>query len=331
VATTIRDVAHRAGVSIATVSRALRDADSVTPETRARVAAAAADLEYVPNRLGRQLAERRHAANGIVFPDLSGPYFAEVIVGYEAVAAELGRSVLVLSTHGREGAPEMVRDLAARTDGMVLFGQTVSREVLRSLARRGMPLVMMAGKPFDDIDSVNSENHSSAEALAEHLAEAGARTVTFVGDPDSSPDFAERLEGIRTGARRHQVRVTVRATAEFSEESGAQFAETVLRSGRLPDAFACGNDELALGLMTGLRSGGVSVPADVLISGWDDLMAARFAGLTTVRQPRRELGAAAARMLDELIRGDRDAPRHEVLPTELIVRSSTTPTPGGSR
>ena len=88
-ATTIRDVAHRAGVSIATVSRALRDADSVTPETRARVTQAATELEYVPSQLGRQLAQGRHAANGIVFPDLSGPYYAEVVLGYESVAAQL--------------------------------------------------------------------------------------------------------------------------------------------------------------------------------------------------------------------------------------------------
>ena len=88
----------------------------------------------MPSHLGRQLAERRHAANGIVFPDLSGPYFAEVVLGYEEVAAELGRSVLLLSTHGREGAPAMVTDLAGRTDGLVVLGRTVSDEVLNTLA-----------------------------------------------------------------------------------------------------------------------------------------------------------------------------------------------------
>ena len=143
-ATTIRDVAHRAGVSIATVSRALRDADSVTPETRARVTQAAAELEYVPSQLGRQLAQGRHAANGIVFPDLSGPYFAEVVLGYESVAAQLERSVLILSTHGRRDADDLVTGLAARCDGIVILARTVDDEVVHRLTRRGTPVVLVA-------------------------------------------------------------------------------------------------------------------------------------------------------------------------------------------
>jgi LacI family transcriptional regulator len=326
---TIRDVASKAGVSIATVSRALRDPRVVSPETQDKVARAAAELEYVPSHLGRQLAERRHAANGIVFPDLSGPYFAEVVLGYEATAAELGRSVLILSTHGREGAPAMVRDLAGRSDGLVVLGRTVSDEVLHSLSRQGTPLVLLARTPLAEIDSLNAENRATASALADHLVGAGAGTITFVGDPASSPDVAERLEGLQAGAAPHGVEVHVQPTPELDEHSGGRVGTSVVKSGTLPDAFACANDELALGLVTSLRAGGVSVPDDVLVSGWDDVMAARYAGLTTVRQPMRELGATAARMLDELIRGQRDTPRHEVLATDLIIRTSTT-TPKGS-
>ena len=321
---TIRDVASKAGVSIATVSRALRDPRVVSPETQDKVARAAAELEYVPSHLGRQLAERRHAANGIVFPDLSGPYFAEVVLGYEATAAELGRSVLILSTHGREGAPAMVRDLAGRSDGLVVLGRTVSDEVLHSLSRQGTPLVLLARTPLAEIDSLNAENRATASALADHLAGAGVGTITFVGDPASSPDVAERLEGLQVGAAAHGVEVHVQPTPELDETSGARVGTSVVKSGTLPDAFACANDELALGLVTSLRAGGVSIPDDVLVSGWDDVMAARYAGLTTVRQPMRELGATAARMLDELIRGQRDTPRHEVLATDLIIRTSTT-------
>ncbi len=278
----------------------------------------------MPSHLGRQLAERRHAANGIVFPDLSGPYFAEVVLGYEEIAADLGRSVLLLSTHGRLGAPAMVTDLAGRTDGLVVLGRTVSDEVLHSLARRGIPLVLLARTPLPDMDSLNAENRATARALADHLTSAGVRGITFVGDPDTSPDVAERLEGLEAGAAAAGATVTVTSTPELDEQSGIRVGRAVLKSGRLPDAFACANDELALGLMTELRSGGVDVPADVLVAGWDDVMAARYAGLTTVRQPMRALGATAARMLDELISGRRE-PRHEVLATDLVIRTSTTP------
>ena len=145
---TIRDVAQRAGVSIATVSRALRDSGSVRQDTRARVLEAAQQLNFTPSRLGRQLAERRHAANGIVFPDLSGPYYAEVVLGYEAVAAERERSVLILSTAGRANAEAMVEDLATRCDGMVVMGRTVPDAVVERLAARGMPVVLLARPPI---------------------------------------------------------------------------------------------------------------------------------------------------------------------------------------
>jgi LacI family transcriptional regulator len=109
------------------------------------------------------------------------------------------------------------------------------------------------------------------------------------------------------------------------ETVGAEVAAEELRSGDLPDAYVCANDELALGLLGELRRAGIDVPGDVRVTGWDDVMAARYAGLTTVRQPMRDLGGAAARLLDELITGARTTPRHERLPTELVIRESSTP------
>ena len=327
-ASTIRDVAQHAGVSIATVSRAMREPAVVSPQTRERVQRAVDELAFVPSQLGRQLAERRYAANGIVFPDLSGPYYAEVVLGYEEVTAELGRSVLILSTNGRAGAAELVHQLAGRCDGLVVFGRTVPDEVLERLAERGTPLVLLARTPLpgaDRTDTVNAENTDSAHALAGHLADAGARTVTFVGDPGLSPDLAERLEGLRQGAVARGLDVTVHQPRAMDEGAGAVVAAELSALPRgLPDALACANDELALGLVTALRERGVRVPEDVLVSGWDDVMAARYAGLTTVRQPMRDLGGTAARLLDERISGIRSTPTHLVLPTELVVRATTT-------
>jgi len=325
---TIRDVARRAGVSIATVSRVMRESEGVRDATRLRVLAAAEELEYTPSQLGRQLAERRHAANGIVFPDLSGPYYAEVVLGYEAVAAELRRSVLILSTHGRSNAEAAVREMAGRCDGLVILGRTVSDTVVQHLAARGTPLVLVARPPIGSVDSVNAENHASAVTLAEHLLSEGVRNLRFVGDPAASPDVAERWAGIqaafqRSGSGRAPELTTV---DELDEASGAAVAAATLEGDDLPDAFVCANDELALGLLGRLDAAGIDVPGDVMVTGWDDVMAARYAGLTTVRQPMRELGATAARLLDELIVGDRTEPRHELLPTELVIRTSSSST-----
>ncbi|MCY7399948.1 MAG: LacI family transcriptional regulator [Nocardioides sp.] len=325
---TIRDVARQAGVSIATVSRVMRESEGVREPTRMRVLAAAADLEYTPSQLGRQLAERRHAANGIVFPDLSGPYYAEVVLGHEAVAAELRRSVLILSTHGRNDVESAVREMAGRCDGLVILGRTVRDAAVQSLAARGTKVVLVARPPIGSVDSVNAENHASAVSLTEHLLSEGVRDLRFVGDPIHSPDVAERWTGVQAAclasdsAPSHAL-VTV---DELDEESGAAVADAALAADDLPDAFVCANDELALGLLGRLRAAGVDVPGTVKVTGWDDVMAARHVGLTTVRQPMRELGATAARLLDELIVQDRTPPRHELLQTELVIRSSSSST-----
>ena len=328
-ASTIRDVARRAGVSIATVSRAMREPSIVSAQTLQRVQTAATELDYTPSQLGRQLAERRHAANGIVFPDLSGPYYAEVVLGYEDVASELGRAVLILSTRGRPATPEMIARLAGRCDGLVVLGQTVPDEVLVPLAERGVPLVLVARPAVAGIDCVTAENRSTARALVMHLATSGARSIAFLGDPEQSFDVAERLDGIAAGAEEAGIDLQVVPVPSMDERGGARAAEDLhQRSAALPDAIACANDELALGLMTALRARGTVVPRDVLVTGWDDIMAARYAELTTVRQPLHDLGATAARLLDDLIEGRRAEPPHEVLPTELIVRSSSSPVKG---
>ncbi len=331
-AATIRDVARQAGVSIATVSRVMRNSADVRPDTQERVRAAASELRYTPSQLGRQLAERRHAANGIVFPDLSGPHYAEVVLGYESVAAELGRSVLILSTHGREDPDSAVRAMAGRCDGLVILSRTVSDEVVLDLAESGARIVLVARPPIDhddsiSIDSVNTENHDAAVTLTRHLLETGARRIAFVGDPDAAPDVDDRWRGVQDVVWDSKVRANVRliGVEALRETVGAQVAADELTNGDLPDAYVCANDELALGLLGELRRAGVDVPGAVRVSGWDDVMAARYAGLTTVRQPMRELGGAAARLLDELITGARTTPRHEVLPTELVIRASTTP------
>jgi len=321
---TIRDVARHAGVSIATVSRVMRGSETVREHTRDRVVAAAEELQYVPSQLGRQLAERRYAANGIVFPDLSGPYFAEVVLGYENVASELRRSVLILSTHGRSDAEAAVREMADRCDGLVVLGRTVSDRVVEQLAARGARIVLVARPPVGDIVSIRAENHDSAVTLTEHVLDGGARTLAFVGDPGTSPDVAERWAGLRHAAAAAGAEVHLVPVDELDEATGAATAARLVESpDQMPDALVCANDELALGALRRLREAGVDVPGSVQVTGWDDVMAARYAGLTTVRQPMRELGETAARVLDDLITGTTSEPRPRTLPTQLMVRAST--------
>lgn len=328
---TIRDVAREADVSIATVSRVLRDSDVVAATTRDRVLQVVDRLAFTPSRAARSLAERRHAANGIAFPDLSGPYFAEVVLGYEEVAAGLGRSVLILSTHGRDAAPEMVRSLATRVDGLVVLGRTVTDEVVAEICRRGTPVVLLARPvPHDvsdvpPIDVVASDNRDSARELVTHLVADGHRRIAFAGRPEASPDVTVRWETVRGATVAAGVPAAQLVDAGFGEDDGAALVGGLLarRDGDgLPDVLMCANDELALGALEALRAAGLAVPGDIAVTGWDDVMAARYAGLTTVRQPMRSLGEIAARLLDRRISDPARPAVHTVLPTDLVVRRS---------
>ena len=322
---TIYQVAEQAGVSIATVSRVLRGSARVAPTTRERVESAVADLQFTPSRSARSLAEGQHAAAGIVFPDLSGPYFAEVVLGYEEVAAEPGRSVLILSTHGRQAAREMVLDLAARVDGLVVLGRTVGDDVLEDLHGKGLPLVLLAREPVAGIDTVTTENERSARQLTRHLVEDHAyESIAFLGDADTSPDASQRWAGVRAALRaagRPVPRTFTRCG--FDETSGEEAARRLLQR-RPPRALVCANDEIALGAVAAAESLGLRIPEDLAVTGWDDVMAARHArpALTTVRQPMRELGAWAAQRLHDRLDGDSSPSTHEVLPTQLVRRAS---------
>ncbi|WP_214110303.1 LacI family DNA-binding transcriptional regulator [Acrocarpospora catenulata] len=325
---TIYEVAQRAGVSIATVSRALRGTGPVAAKTRERVLRAVEELRFTPSRLGVSLASGRHAANGIVFPDLSGPYFAEVLLGYEEVASELGRSVIVLSTRGRAAVPDLVRDLAGRVDGMVIFGQTVRDEVVAEIAASGMPLVMIArGDAVAGADVVASENTESAARLATHLLGHGYRNFALAGGHDQG-DISQRWTSIGRVLAEHGITPPEPSPCEFTVDGGYALGRYLLsahhHSGPRPDVIVCADDQVALGVILAAEERGLSIPGDVAVTGWDDIMAARHArpALTTVRQPMRDLGARAARALDELINGVRDTPSSQVIPTELVVRAS---------
>jgi LacI family transcriptional regulator len=327
---TIYEVAARAGVSIATVSRALRDSDLVAAPTRRRVQQVAEELRFRPSRAGRALAEGQHAANGIVFPDLAGPYYAEVVLGYEEVVAELGRSVLILATNGRQNAADAVLELAGRVDGMVLMGRTVTDPIVTRIADTGLPLVLLARPPVGLVDTITTDNEHSTRDLTAHLLGHGHRRFAFLGDPGESPDVAGRYAGFCQAVTEGGLTVPDPTPCAFDVRSGHTAAHELLSHDK-PDALVCANDEVALGALRAAGDLGLDVPGDLAVTGWDDIMAADYARLTTVHQPMRALGAAAARRLDERIQGDTTEARREVLPTRLVVRESCgSHDPGGA-
>ena len=320
---TIYDVARHAGVGIATVSRALRGSAPVADATRARILRVVDELGFRPSHLGTSLAVHRHAANGIVFPDLSGPYYAEVLLGYEEAASHLGRSVLIQATRSRSNPDAAVRDIAGRVDGLVILGRTVPDSLVEEILASGLPVVLLARPPVGTADNLRVDNRTAARELGAHLGRHGYRTARFLGSPDESHDVAERSIGLGAGLADYDIALDI-VPCTLDEDSGRLAAHDVLAGPGRPDALVCANDEIALGAIIAAEEIGLRVGVDVSISGWDDIMAARHArpALTTVRQPMRLLGAHAAIALDERISRIRTTPRNEVLPAELVVRSS---------
>jgi LacI family transcriptional regulator len=332
-AATIYEVAKHAGVSIATVSRVHSGDGPVATTTRERVVRSIEELDYRPHPSARSLAARRHDAHGIVFPDLSGPYYSAVIHGFEGKAVEDRRSVLILGTHGRSTADDLVQDLAARCDGLVIMGRTVPDNVVARLSRQGLPIVLLARPPVNGADTVRSENRSSAADIVRHLFDHGLDDLAFVGNPGSSPDAAERWAGFEDAwLERHPTPAPAAVVSEFTEAGGhAAVGDLLDARERLPSALVCANDEIAIGAMRAIRDRGIDVPDRIAVTGWDDIPVASIVApsLTTVRQPMRKLGATAAALLEERITGARIEPRHVLLPTSLVVRTSCGCTPNG--
>ena len=321
---TIRTVASRAGVSTATVSRVFEGITPVADSTRAKVTAAAGELGYSRRRRSRIRPAARYEAHGLVLADAVGAYDSELVLGYESAAAELGQSVALVVARRRYDVSKALHLLAKRVDGMVIGANTVPDSVAHALSR-DLPVVLLARPDVAGCGSVRADNRGSAAMLTSHLIQHGRMNLVFVGDPDISPDMSERYAGFRTAhiaakvpLRRPPLRVP------HVEGAGVQVAEDILRRRVKVDGLVCGNDELALAIIKRLKINGWHLPGDLAVVGWDDVVAARYIspGLTTVRQPIRDLGRLAAAQLHARIVGEPPAGSAQVLPTKVVLRSS---------
>lgn len=325
--TTIYDVAHRAGVSIATVSRVIQRPGIVSAPTRAKVLRAIDELAYVPRAAARNLSRRRHDAVGIVLPAHEGPYAAGLITGFEAAATAMGQAVSVIRAPNATYPSAVTRRFATRVDGFVVVdGAGLPESVVVSLART-MPVIILGGVALPGTEAVRAECRGSANLLTRHLFNHGRRNLLFVGDPHHSHDIGERYAGFVAAHRGRRLDPAEPVVTGVAESHGREFARRLLDRtdrGDWPDALVCATDEVALAVMLELRRAGVVVPTDLAVVGWDDFMAARYIepALTTVRQPVRELGSFAARRLGERLSGAPQATQDHEVASQPMIRQS---------
>jgi LacI family repressor for deo operon, udp, cdd, tsx, nupC, and nupG len=334
---TIRDVARLAGVSIATVSRALSKPGMVSPATREQVMWAVEHAGYAPNLLARNL--RRHQAGAILVMvrDIANPFYPEIFRGAEAAARTLGFNVLIGNT---DDEPERERDYlqlvrTRRADGLILVTGRLP-ESWPSLSRRNIAAVL-ACEPIAGVELpiVQIDNEAAAAGMVRHLIGLGHRRIAHITGPLDQVIARDRLAGWRSALRAAGLSAAQELVAEgdFRLGSGIAAAKRLLGLRPRPTAIFASNDESAIGAIQAIHEAGLAVPRDISVAGFDDILfaAASYPPLTTIRQPRHDLGEQAMILLHGLLDGGTDRPTRIVLPTELVQRESTAPIPRGQK
>jgi LacI family transcriptional regulator len=329
---TIREVAESAGVSYATVSHVINNTRLVLPETRARVLAAMDALNYRPNALARSLRQGKTNTLGLVLPDSANPFFAEISRSIEDEAFKKGYSVFLCNTELDTQRELFYVDVLSKkqVDGIIFVAAGDQVDSLEFLVSRNMPVVMIdRNLPNVEVDAVLTDNQLGGYLATRHLLELGHKRIACIAGPSSITPSAERLIGFRKALEEaglpYDKRLILRG--DFHPQSGMEITHSILKRKPRPTAIFALNDLMALGALRAAAEAGFSVPADLAVVGYDDLELAQYANppLTTISQPKKEVGVQAVRLLVDRMSRKSRAPSRLVLAPELIVRRSTTP------
>ncbi|MCX7030333.1 MAG: LacI family DNA-binding transcriptional regulator [Spirochaetes bacterium] len=324
---TIKDIASRAGVSYATVSRALNGKYGVKPSTRERVLGVARRLGYRPNVIARGLVTRRTMTIGLIVPDIKNPFFPEVAGGVEDAAREAGYGVLLCNSNWQKVSERQYVALLAgrRVEGIIMAPISSTEEPLDDRVPTSFPVVYVSNTPRTTARSyVVIDNARGGLLATKHLLDAGRTPVAFIGSRESSGD--ERFEGYRRALEDHGVAYDERFVrlGDMKQASGYRLFGQMIEDGDRPRAVFAENDLMALGCMQAARERGFRVPEDIAIIGFDDIPFASFpeVQLTTIRQPTYDMGRMAVDILLACVArspGWREA-RQVVLKPQLVVR-----------
>ena len=343
---TLYDVARLAGVSTATVSRVVHGQDRVRESTRTRVRQAIEELGYVPDGAAQSLSRRRKDVIGLVcverevdhidIENVGLLYYDEVLRGVEAcIRQRKNWSLLITFMQGDRPDFSRMDALSGKADGILIGEGFVASSIIERLAAR-VPVVIIAGTPGERAaDVVAADNFSGSAAIITHLiADHGKRRLFHLDGPANSPDASQRRQALEYVLRSYpQCQLIGSAQGILSVRSGELAGENLLARYRtaLPDAVVCANDQMAIGVLRAFASGGVRVPEDMAVVGFDDIALGSLydPSLTTVHQPMHMLGERACTRLLDRIADPGLSPAVELLPTELVLRSSCG-CPGGA-
>ena len=322
---TIRDVARRAQVSVATVSRALNGFENVSEEARERVSTAVRELGYVPHAGARSLSLSKTNAIGVVLPDLHGEFFSEIVRGMDREASRQGYLLLLSNLHGSsEQASLALRAMHGRVDGLIVMAPQLKADDLAAALPSKLPSILINTRDATGARAgIHLDNAAGVRSVVDHFAALGRRRLVHIAGPQGNIDADERAAAFRDACAARGFDYEI-LHGDFEEASGQRSVEQLLTSGQSFDALFAANDNMAIGAMQALRAGGRRVPDDVAVAGFDDIPIARHLGLTTVRVRIAELGERAlTRLLASMGKGDDHGDELHV--PELVVRATSDP------
>ena len=327
----IKDIARAAKVSHPTVSRALRHSPLVKLETAERIRRIASTMGYRPSAIARSLVTRKTNTIGVVVTTISDPFIGEVVSGIEETANNHGYSVILANSNADpEREVKVVHSFhERRVDGILITSSRVGALYLPLLRELKVPIVLINNQhPGEFVHSVMIDNVTASRDATRHLTRLGHKRIAYIRDQFGFQSDAERLAGYRRALEEAGLPLfpELIAAGDSRAEGGTRAMRQLLTLSIPPTALFCYNDMSALGALSCIRANGLKVPQDISVVGFDDLMIASYTDppLTTIRQPKRQMGGAAMEMLLKLFSGVQSE-THMKMPGELIVRESTAP------
>lgn len=332
----LKDIAERAGVSIMTVSKVLRDAPDISSATKARVRHLAEQMGYTPDILAQGLRNRTSKLFGLVISATTNPVFARMVMAIEEKAHELGYDVILAHSLNTTEREEHVirRLLARRVDGLFItpvYRLHPTAPIYDELLRRGTPTVLLGHRaPFcEKFVNVEADDMGASYAATKHLLELGHRRIAFFSGPPAAPSSHERLEGYKKALREQGIEPddSLIFSAGSTTEEGEKAALQMLNESPKATAVQTANDLIAIGAATLFLNQGIRIPQDLSLVGFGNVLVSEYfrVPLTTIRQPKLRLGLAAMESMGRLLRGERPETRR--LRAEIVVRQSSGPPP----
>jgi len=323
---TLKEVAQRAGVSVATVSCALNNSPKVTAKTKEKILQVAKELNYTPNKSARNLKKRKTETIGLFLRDFGGPFYNDLIQGVQKITMENGYDLIVCSTYGGTDSTgySFLRDNGV--DGAIILASNLEDTDILNITRDGFPIVLLDRVLEGNcIYNILIDNKAGAYEATKHLIEEKRLRLGCIVGPENSYDSQLRFEGFKDALGENNCIISnnLIAQGDFTEKSGYDCMKKILKNDR-PDAVFCLNDEMAIGALTYLKEQKLRVPEDIAIIGFDDIKLASYIqpALSTVGHPKFEWGEEAAECLFNALNKP-DQAKNKLLPTQLVVRESS--------